>query len=156
MRVLVTIFCATELLITVACRDGGQTPARASADTTFVSEPVAIEQSTAAVADLYARLTYSQRRGKLIFEKYCVVCHGSEGRGDGFNAYNLDPRPRDLTDSTYMAALADERLVETIREGGRRFNKSILMPAWGNTLTPNQIEDGVNYIRALTLLTSNE
>jgi len=97
--------------------------------------------------NLYTLFTYSERKGKILFEKYCAVCHGREGRGDGFNAWNLDPRPRDFTDARYMDALSDERLAETIREGGRGVNKSVLMPAWGGTFTEAQIEDLVSYLR---------
>lgn len=155
MRVFIFTFCMTVLMVCVQCQKRSHTGAAARADTTFTAEPASVEEPARAfepaegTIDLYARLTYGQRKGKLVFEKYCAVCHGSEGKGDGFNAYNLDPRPRDLTDSTYMAALADARLAETIREGGRRFNKSILMPAWGNTLTADQIDDIIAYVRSL-------
>ena len=80
-------------------------------------------------------LSYEQRQGKHLYVKYCVVCHGTEGKGDGFNAFNLDPKPRNFTDSHYMNALSDERLLETISEGGRGVNKSIQMPSWGGRLT---------------------
>ncbi|HLF19543.1 MAG TPA: cytochrome c, partial [Bacteroidota bacterium] len=59
----------------------------------------------------------------------------TEGRGDGFNAFNLDPKPRDFTDARSMNALTDERLLETISQGGRGVNKSILMPSWGGRLS---------------------
>jgi mono/diheme cytochrome c family protein len=80
-------------------------------------------------------LTYEQRQGKHLYAKYCAVCHGTEGKGDGFNAYNLDPKPRDFTDSQYMDPLSDPRLLETISQGGRGVNKSVLMPSWGGRLS---------------------
>ena len=95
-------------------------------------------------------MTYSERTGQRLFEKYCVVCHGQEGQGDGFNAYNLDPHPRNLADTTYMNTLSDARLSEMITEGGRGTGKSVLMPAYGSTLTASEIEDLVNYIRSLS------
>lgn len=94
-------------------------------------------------------LTYTQRQGQYLFNNYCAVCHGSSGQGDGFNAYNLDPRPKDLTDSTYMAIYTPERLAEVITEGGRGINKSVAMPAWGETLRPYQIEYLVDYLALL-------
>jgi len=33
-------------------------------------------------------LTYEQQQGKILYTKYCSVCHGEQGKGDGFNAYN--------------------------------------------------------------------
>ncbi len=80
-------------------------------------------------------LSYDQRQGKHLYAKYCAVCHGTEGKGDGFNAFNLDPKPRDFTDARYMNALSDGRLLETISQGGRGVNKSVLMPSWGGRLS---------------------
>ena len=31
-------------------------------------------------------LTYEERQGSVLYAKYCAVCHGKEGKGDGFNA----------------------------------------------------------------------
>lgn len=96
------------------------------------------------------KLTYAQRQGKGIFMHYCAVCHGEGGAGDGFNAFNLAPvRPRDFTDQTYMTAISDQRIQVVIREGGRGTRKSVLMPAWGNTLSEEQIQDLVAFIRTL-------
>jgi cytochrome c oxidase cbb3-type subunit 3 len=93
-------------------------------------------------------LTYAAEKGKRVFRKYCVICHGETGMGDGFNAYNLNPRPRDFTNDKYMTALSDEKLAETISQGGRGTNKSVLMPAWGNTVSQNDIQNLVAYLRA--------
>ncbi|NIT55943.1 MAG: hypothetical protein GWN00_06805 [Aliifodinibius sp.] len=46
-----------------------------------------------------------------------------------------------------MAALSDETLAEIIAFGGRGVNKSVLMPAYQNTLTKEQIANVVAYIR---------
>lgn len=79
--------------------------------------------------------------------KYCAVCHGEEGKGDGFNAFNLDPKPRNFTDTIYMSALSDTRLLETIREGGRGVSKSPLMPSWAGRLNREEIEYVMLYVR---------
>lgn len=92
-------------------------------------------------------LTYEERQGKQLYTKYCAVCHGQEGKGDGFNAFNLDTKPRDFTDSIYMNALSDERLIETINEGGRGVNRSSLMPSWNGSLKSVEIDYVVSYIR---------
>ncbi len=107
------------------------------------------QSATAVGAAEVSTLGYEERQGKSIYLKYCVVCHGMEGKGDGFNAYNLDPKPRDFTDSTYMKTLSDARLIETISEGGRGVNKSPLMPMWGVTISRDNILDVVQYLRAL-------
>ncbi|HUI64087.1 MAG TPA: cytochrome c [Bacteroidota bacterium] len=92
-------------------------------------------------------ISYEERQGRVLYEKYCLVCHGKEGRGDGFNAYNLDPHPRDFSDSTYMAALSDAQIVRTISGGGRSVNKSPLMPAYGWTIDKADLSYIASYIR---------
>jgi len=94
-------------------------------------------------------LTYEQRQGKHLYQKFCQVCHGEHGKGDGFNAFNLEPKPRDFTNAKYMSALSDARLVETISQGGRGVNKSPLMPSWGGRLKGEEFRYLVSYLRAL-------
>jgi len=36
-------------------------------------------------------------RGKALFPRYCVQCHGAQGRGDGPAAKTVNPPPRDFT-----------------------------------------------------------
>jgi cytochrome c553 len=105
--------------------------------------------------DPWIRYTYTERQGKQLFEQYCVVCHGQSGEGDGFNAYNLNPRPHSLSDSIYMRALSSETLKETISFGGKGVNKSVLMPAYQNTLSKTQISNVVVYIETFTQTKSN-
>ena len=90
--------------------------------------------------------TYNERLAEDTYEKYCAVCHGTEGKGDGFNSYNLDPRPTDFTNTRYMNALSYEHLVKAISKGGREINKSPLMPAWGNTLTIDEVQRVATYV----------
>ena len=101
------------------------------------------------VADNPVVLNYDQRRGKWLYENYCVVCHGSGGQGDGFNAFNLDPRPGNLADSIFLANVSDPSLKQIIVFGGRGVNRSVLMPAYQKTLNNAQIDYLVQYIRTL-------
>jgi mono/diheme cytochrome c family protein len=93
-------------------------------------------------------LTYEQRQGRFLYTKYCSICHGTEGKGDGFNAFSLDPKPRNFTDEKYMNALSDPRLIETVTQGGRGVNRSPFMPSWGGRLNKREVEYVVAYIRA--------
>lgn len=105
--------------------------------------------------DLWIIYTYAERQGNRLFEQYCVVCHGQNGEGDGFNAYNLNPRPHSLSDSIYMRTLSNETLTEIISFGGKGVNKSVLMPAYQNTLSKTQISNVVAYIGTFTQTISN-
>jgi mono/diheme cytochrome c family protein len=108
-----------------------------------------IDRETEAIRWKMYTMSYSERSGGKLFLKYCAVCHGVEGQGDGFNSFNLDPRPRDLTDSSYMNSVSDSRLKEIIARGGRGTGKSVLMPEYAYTLSDHEINDLVNYIRHL-------
>lgn len=94
-------------------------------------------------------LSYSQRKGRLLYDKYCAVCHGFEGKGDGFNAYNLEPKPKDFSDAEYLESVTDAWLVEVISQGGRGVKRSVLMPGYEKTLTREATEDVVKYLRFL-------
>jgi cbb3-type cytochrome c oxidase subunit III len=87
--------------------------------------------------------------GKKLFLTYCFLCHGTEGRGDGFAAKNLQVRPRNLTNDAYMSTRTDEQLFEAISAGGAAFHGSIAMPYWRESLTEQQIWDLVAYVRIL-------
>ncbi len=92
---------------------------------------------------------YEVRLGNVLFQHYCAVCHGALGAGDGFNAYNLSPHPRDLTDPEFQNSLDDRRLADIIRYGGTLRGGSRNMPAWGETLNDHQIRKIVLCIRQM-------
>ncbi len=94
-------------------------------------------------------LGYNAREGRSLYRHYCLNCHGDEGKGDGFNAYNLDPRPRTLADSTFQAQHTDPDLITAIRSGGGAVGLSAGMPPWGRTLSERQIQNMVTYLRTL-------
>jgi mono/diheme cytochrome c family protein len=139
---LVGIACSVLLAGCTRSPSGG-TAGRGDADSTHIADSVA---RTAPLVPGDA-LSYEEHQGGVLYDKYCQVCHGKEGKGDGFNAFNLDPRPRDFTDSTYMGALSDEQIIQTITGGGRSVNKSVLMPAYGWTLSRQQIAYVTAYVR---------
>jgi cytochrome c553 len=101
-------------------------------------------------------LGYSAREGRALYRHYCLNCHGEEGKGDGFNAYNLDPRPRSLADSSFQAQHSDSDLVAAIRSGGSAVGLSTGMPPWGRTLEERQIQNVVIYLRTLPTAASGQ
>jgi mono/diheme cytochrome c family protein len=95
-------------------------------------------------------MSYELRLGKATFQHYCQTCHGETGAGDGFNAFNLDPRPRDLSDPAFQKKKTDAELANAIQRGGAGVGLSSIMPPWGRTLSKEQVEQVVLYLRSLT------
>ena len=82
-------------------------------------------------------------------ENPCKTCHGAEGHGDGFNAFNLDPKPRDLGDPAFQAERSDEELAAIVRTGGGAAGLSTAMPPWGRTLNERQIGNLIGFLHTL-------
>ncbi|HJW08823.1 MAG TPA: cytochrome c [Holophagaceae bacterium] len=111
--------------------------------------PAAPASAAAPEAATVALPGYELRLGKAVFQHYCLNCHGETGAGDGFNAFNVNPHPRDLTDPAFQKAKTDEELADTIRRGGAGVGLSPSMPPWGRTLTADQVDEVVAYVRTL-------
>lgn len=90
-------------------------------------------------------------KGKTLYVTYCGACHGPGGKGDGPAAATLTKKPADHTDGSFMNPLATEELFKAIKEGGAAVGKSNLMPAWGATLSDDQIHDVLAYVRSLAV-----
>ena len=119
----------------------------AAVDTTSTHDSAAVQPVPVPVV---VQLSYEQEQGKRLYSKYCSICHGNDGKGDGFNAYNLDPKPQDFTNKKYLNSLTDNQISRTISGGGRTVNKSPLMPSWGGRLNKRQIEYLVSYVRTFS------
>ncbi len=118
--------------------------------TTAKQELTRDSTALAALPKAVELLSYEQRQGKELYTKYCAICHGKEGKGDGFNAFNLEPRPRDFTNLKHMNALSDARLIETVMKGGRGVNRSSLMPTWGGRLNNDEVAYVLSFVRSLS------
>jgi len=137
------LYLISSLLLMMGCSGEEMHDTRPMTDDSTLSTELISE------AVLSPVLTYEQRQGKYLYLQYCAVCHGTEGAADGFNTYNLDPKPHSLADSAYVSALSDEALAQVIRLGGRGVNKSALMPPYDWTMNEAQIEYLVSYLRTL-------
>lgn len=84
-----------------------------------------------------------------LYRQACAPCHGPQGRGDGYNAAHLPVRPTAHADSAYMATRPDDTLFDGIFAGGYILNRSARMPAFGETLSREQIWGLVRYLREL-------
>jgi mono/diheme cytochrome c family protein len=96
----------------------------------------------------------AEARGRVLYDHYCAICHGTTGGGDGFNAYNLKAAfsviPTAFGDSATFHALREDTALAMIRDGGAAVGRSPAMPPWGRTLTSGEIVDVWQYIRSLT------
>ncbi len=87
--------------------------------------------------------------GARLYGHYCVMCHGTDGKGTGFNAAYLETKPANHTDDRRMSKTEDRLLHGVVARGGMKTGRSFLMPPWGGTLSERQIWDLVAYLRTL-------
>ena len=112
------------------------------------SEPEKSTTSPASVPADYAGLTNplsadAAIAGEDVFKNNCVVCHGSQGHGDGPAGTSLDPAPKNLPELS--AIVADNYLFWRISTG----KDGTAMVAWKGILTDEQIWQVVSFIRTL-------
>jgi len=88
--------------------------------------------------------------GEETFNTLCATCHGSEGKGDGPGAAELDPKPADLSDGIMMSSLSDGYLFWRVSKGGAIEPFNSAMPAWEEGLTEEKRWQVISYIRTLS------
>lgn len=86
-------------------------------------------------------------RGRRIFEKRCVMCHGATGKGDGIRAMSLAVRPANLS----VSKLSEAEQARIIEKGGAAVGRSPLMPVWGNEFSRKEIQNLVKYLQAINI-----
>ncbi len=97
--------------------------------------------------------------GRSIHRTYCAQCHGIQGVGaPNWRQQNADgtfpPPPHDTTGHAWHHN--DDYLFRIIREGGKFLEQTdeipifiSAMPAWGDSLSPEEIQAVVTYIKSL-------
>jgi len=86
-------------------------------------------------------------KAKVLYNRYCVFCHGDTGGGDGLNAYSIPVKPRNFNERTVLARKTDEELARVILSGGNSQGLSKYMPAFDRTLSTDQVGHLVAFIR---------
>jgi len=67
---------------------------------------------------LITSLAYAGKsRGELVYNGFCVVCHGATGKGDGYSSNALLPPPPDFSSKEYWVKVDPESLRRIIAEG---------------------------------------
>ncbi|MBT3968262.1 MAG: c-type cytochrome [Gammaproteobacteria bacterium] len=83
--------------------------------------------------------------GYNLYQKYCQVCHGVEGDGDGIMTQLIGMMPTDHTNPNETNRFTNQQLAQSILDGKGRF-----MPAWKGILKQPEVEALVSYIRLLS------
>jgi len=78
----------------------------------------------------------------------CATCHGADGRGSWRAALFL-VRPGRLSEAVVIDARSDQYLFDLIKHGGAPIGRPG-MPAFGSTLTDDDIRAMVGYVRGLS------
>lgn len=84
------------------------------------------------------------RTAPRLYRKYCVSCHGSDGRAQ--TSKGKFSHARDLTDAQWHEEVTDERIFNSIMNGRSvRGN----MPSFNNKIDAKEAESLVNFVRGL-------
>ena len=79
-----------------------------------------------------------------LYQRYCSICHGVEGVGDGALTNLIGVVPIDLTNPIKTDDFSNSTLAKDIIEG-----KGDYMPGWKGILTNEEVDGLVSYIRLL-------
>ena len=79
-------------------------------------------------------------RGRVVYQRHCMVCHGEEGKADTYHV--LGTQPSNLS-APMVRNKADAELLTTIHEGKPN------MPVWKRVLPESEILDVLAYVRTL-------
>lgn len=83
------------------------------------------------------------KEGRALYLKHCKVCHGPEGKGDGYTHFN--PPVADLTVSRIQKK-SDKELWESIHMGV----PNTAMGMWRFVLSDEEIATVLAYVRSLS------
>lgn len=93
------------------------------------------------------------QRGKVVYDKWCMGCHGETGLGDGPAAKFMLPPPRDFTGAKYQIRTtasgelpADADIERVVAEG----MPGTAMPEWKSKLSGAEQKDVVAYVKSLS------
>jgi mono/diheme cytochrome c family protein len=91
------------------------------------------------------RLAGDPTKGKVVFEKHCLSCHGVDGKGTGPMGPLLTPPAADYT-SDASRTKSDAELLHTIQEG----RPGTAMRSFKKWLSKQEMRDVLAYVRVLS------
>lgn len=82
------------------------------------------------------------QKGKTVYDRHCLTCHGSGGKGDGPIGPSLIPPAANLT---LLSKKSDKAILDVIRNG----RPGTAMPSWKNYLNLSEMHDLLSFLRTL-------
>ncbi len=92
-------------------------------------------------------------RGRELYDRWCLACHGETGTGDGEAAAYMLPRPRDFTGALYQIRTTASGELPTDDDLRRVMELGIpgtAMPGWTDRLSSGERDDVIGYIKSLS------
>ncbi|HET8720392.1 MAG TPA: cytochrome c [Nitrospira sp.] len=83
-------------------------------------------------------------KGKAVYDKYCVACHGVQGKGDGPAGRMLKPPAADLTSA--LSTKKPEAELKQVIENGK---PGTAMGPWKGQLSAAEMNDLMQYVLSL-------
>ena len=96
-------------------------------------------------------LDYNQDQGKRVFYQQCVWCHADATPAGPSNRSNVSPDPPLMNDGNILNKESDASLRKIIALGGSAVGKSAMMPPYGGTLSDEEIDDLIAYMRVIAV-----
>ncbi len=110
---------------------------------------IAIAAGVAVSAVLAAENAGDPRHGKLVYERYCVSCHGDLGNGAGEFAQWIQPKPRDYRQGTFKWRSTPSGSLPTVDDLEKTIRDGVYgtyMPTW-RTIPHRSRLDVIAYIQ---------
>jgi len=90
-------------------------------------------------------------RARVVYDRWCAGCHGVDGKGEGYGAPTMLPRPRDFTRGDYQirttasgALPTDDDILRIIDDG----MPGTAMPGWKERLSREDRQALVGYLKS--------
>ncbi len=144
LGVLTLVIAVSLARARLGTRTGGSAPHRAAA----VAPPSSAESASTPL------LSREEESGRLVYERYCVFCHGTGGDGFGINASNLRLKPPALADARRLTEEIDQHVADRIAGGGMARGLPAGCPPWGRRLGTGNVQAVVAYLRWLARVAS--
>ena len=83
-------------------------------------------------------------KGKAIYDKHCMLCHGPQGQGDGPTGKLLKPPAADFT-SAMSKKKSEAELMQVVENG----KPGTAMISWKGQLSQSELNDVIEYVMTL-------